>query len=69
MPLRSPSLAVSVSTYVPAVEKIAVLEKPLGVPNVTVPGPLALLQIADTGAPLLPSSVTAPVSNALSPGA
>src|SRR5438445_1618343 len=39
-----PSLAVSASTYVPAAEKVAVVEAAFGLANVTVPGPLDLLQ-------------------------
>jgi hypothetical protein len=40
----APSLTVSFNTYVPMVELRAVVLAVLGVPKVTVPGPLLLLQ-------------------------
>ena len=41
--LRAPSLAVRRRPYVPAAEKVAVVDRAFGFEKVTVPGPLALL--------------------------
>src|SRR2546425_290548 len=64
LPVSAPSLAVSVTTYVPATENVAVLLRAAGFPNVTVPGPLVLLHIVVTGAPPRPSSTADPISSA-----
>jgi hypothetical protein len=65
LPASSPSVAVSVSTYVPPAEKVAVVVKALGVPNVTLPGPLVLVHTVDTAVLLRPSSVKDPESSAV----
>src|SRR5688572_12412871 len=56
-----PSVAVSANTYVPAVEKVAVVAAAPALPNVTVPGPLDLLH-ARMG--VLSMSATEPTSDA-----
>src|SRR5881392_471984 len=62
----SPSFAVSVSTYVPTVEKVAVVIGEAGLANDTVPGPLALLHTEVSDVPVsTPSSTMLPVSAAL----
>src|SRR5437773_2733991 len=66
---RSPSLAVSISTYVPDAEKLAVVTVSFGCANVTVPGPLTLLQVVIGSPPGWPSSVTTPTSDAVTDGA
>lgn len=48
-----PSVAVSLSTYDPNVEKVACVTAEFGLLNVTVPGPLTLLQVSVKG-PLPP---------------
>src|SRR5207237_2987404 len=60
----SPSLAVSISTYVPAVPNVAVVTVSFACANVTVPGPLTLLQVVVGSPPGWPSSVTTPASEA-----
>src|SRR2546425_469505 len=60
--LNWPSLATSVSTYVPAAENVAVVAAELGLANVTVPGPLDLLQVivrALSTSTAVPASVAA----------
>ena len=44
LPLSSESLAVSCKTYVPVVEKLAVVTAEVALLNVTVPGPLTFDQ-------------------------
>src|SRR5437763_1248738 len=51
VPLRAPSLAVSISTYVPAAENVAVVFSSCGCVIVTVPGPLTLLHSVLTSTP------------------
>src|SRR5205814_2834329 len=46
LPVSAPSLALSISTYVPALENVAVVAHSFGCANVTVPGPLTLLHVA-----------------------
>ena len=48
-------------------EKVAFVEAAFGLANVTVPGPLVLLQVMTSGAPLKLSSVTEP-DNVAVPG-
>src|SRR5262245_34750004 len=48
--VSAPSLAVSLSTYVPAVEKMARVSTSATFSNVTVPGPLTLLHVVLTSA-------------------
>jgi hypothetical protein len=64
---RTLSLAVSLKTYVPSIEKLAEVLSALASPNVTVPGPLTLDQVVVTVAGGLgnPSSVALPLSDAL----
>ncbi len=56
------SLAVSRRTYVPAVEKVAVVEAALALAKVTVPGPLTTVHamVRVPGGLGKPSSVTVP---------
>ena len=63
LPVSNESLAESLNTYVPAALKFAVVFKAFGDPNVTVPGPLTMLQVAVTVAGGFgnPSSVAAPL--------
>ena len=64
--VSSPSFAVSVSTYVPTVEKVAVVIGAAGLAKVTVPGPLVLLHSELRAVPVsTPSSTTLPVSAAV----
>src|SRR5882762_426885 len=64
--VSSPSLAVSVSTYVPTVEKVAVVIGAAALVKVTVPGPLVLLHKEVSGdAVSTPSSTTLPASAAV----
>src|SRR5438132_9362852 len=60
--LNWPSLAVSANTYVPAAEKVAVVAGEPGLANVTVPGPLTLLQAMVM---LLSISTAVPASDAV----
>ncbi len=61
------SLAVSCNTYVPSTEKVTAVPGEPGFANVTVPGPLTLLQAAVTAAPAgSPSTVTVPAN--IAPG-
>ena len=46
--LCTPSEAVSCKTYVPEVEKLAVVDSALTLPNLTVPGPLNADQVVVT---------------------
>src|SRR5438105_1895768 len=55
----SPSLAVSVNTYVPGDEKVAVVERRFAFPNVTVPGPLVFVHVVTSGL-TMPSSLAEP---------
>src|SRR5256712_4704624 len=64
LPVSAPSLALSISTYVPALENVAVVAHSFGCANVTVPGPLTLLHVAMGSPPGNPSSVTVPASAA-----
>src|SRR5438067_8595210 len=64
VPVSSPSLALNISTYVPAVENVAVVDNSFGCENVTVPGPLTLLHVTIGSPPGSPSSVTVPESAA-----
>src|SRR3989475_768591 len=57
-----PSLAVRASTYVPPTEKVAVVAGELALANVTVPGPLTLLQKIVR---VLSTSVAVPASKAV----
>src|SRR5437763_9294012 len=63
----APSLPASCSTYVPAVENVAVVTLALAFANVTVPGPLTFVQVVVTtpGGFGSPSSVTVPFRLAL----
>jgi hypothetical protein len=63
LPDRALSLAVSLSTYAPAAEKETVVLTELALPNVTVPGPLTILQVVVTapGGFGNPSSLTVPL--------
>ena len=64
----SPSLAVSVSTYVPIAEKVTLEPGAVASPKATRPGPLVLLHWIVSGVPVsTPSSLTTPLS-ALSAG-
>jgi hypothetical protein len=65
--LSVPSDAVSRSTYDPATVNVAVVVSAAGVPNVTVPGPLTLVQafVTDAGGLGNPSSVTVPTKLAV----
>jgi len=64
--VNTESLPVSLRTYAPATLKAAVVEAEAALPNVTVPGPLTLLEAAVTGPPMgNPSSLTEPVRVAL----
>src|SRR5438093_480209 len=57
------SVAVRLRTYVPAVENVAVVASAVASVNVTVPGPLTLLQSTDT---IVPSgSLAVPASDAV----
>jgi hypothetical protein len=61
--LRAESLALSRKTYVPAAPNDAVVEVALALANVTVPGPLILLQVEVSVEPCgKPSSVAVPLS-------
>lgn len=62
-----PSLAVSRSTYVPAAPKLAVVDTLVGLANVTVPGPEALVHMKPTatGGFGSPSSFAVPFSVAV----
>src|SRR2546422_10007496 len=64
VPLSAPSFAVSISTYVPGAEKLAVVFSSSGCANVTIPGPLTWLHAVLTSMPGNPSSVYVPVSTA-----
>jgi hypothetical protein len=55
------SLAVNRSTYVPEVEKPAVVESALTFPNVTVPGPLDFDQVVVNTPDGKPSSLAVPL--------
>src|SRR5947199_4720167 len=58
----APSVAVKRSTWIPAVENIAVVVSALGFPNVTGPDPLTWLQVTVSVLPSgRPSSVAVPV--------
>ena len=46
-------------------ENVAVVESAAALPNVTVPGPLTLLQVVVTPVPGTPSSVAVPASEAV----
>ena len=60
---NSLSLAVNRSTYVPAVENVAVVLNARALANVTVPGPLTLVHITVSALPNgKPSSVAVPTS-------
>jgi hypothetical protein len=61
------SLAVSLSTYVPSIEKLAVVLSALASPNVTVPGPLTFDHVVVNVAGGLgnPSSLAVPLRSAL----
>src|SRR5687768_2363437 len=64
--LREPSLAVRRSTYEPAAEKLAAVSTAAALPNVTVPGPVILLQAVVIAEPVgRPSSVTVPLRAAV----
>src|SRR5947199_10399342 len=57
----APSVAVKRSTWIPAVENIAVVVSALGFPNVTGPDPLTWLQVTVSVLPSgRPSSVSVP---------
>jgi hypothetical protein len=60
---RALSFAVSLSTYVPSIEKLAVVFNAFALPNVTVPGPLTFDQVVVSIAGGLgnPSSVAVPL--------
>src|SRR4029453_12626539 len=64
----SPSLAVSISTYEPDALNVAVVTVSFGCANVTVPGPLTLLQVVTRSPPGMPSSVATPTSDAVVDG-
>src|SRR5256712_3952618 len=64
LPASTPALALNISTYVPALENVAVVWNSFGCANVTVPGPLTLLHVAIGTPPGSPSSVTVPASAA-----
>ena len=66
LPINAPSLAVKIRTYVPLVEKLAVVARWDAFAKVTVPGPLTLLQVVVTtpGGFGSPSSVTVPERDA-----
>ena len=57
---NTPSLAVKRNTYVPTTENVAVVRNELGLPNLTVPGPLTKLQVAVSLPRGSPSSVAVP---------
>ena len=57
---NTPSLAVNRNTYVPATENVAVVRNELGLPNITVPGPLTKLQVSVSFPTGSPSSVAVP---------
>src|SRR5881392_1652644 len=61
LPESSPSDAVSVSTYVPVAEKLTLVAADAALPNVTIPGPLVLVQSVVTGTAVMPSSVNEPL--------
>src|SRR3989442_1818706 len=63
-PVSAPSFALSINTYVPALENVAVVAHSFGCAKVTMPGPLALLHVAMGSTPGSPSSLTAPESDA-----
>lgn len=60
---RAPSVAANFRTYVPGVEKEAVVAGAAALPKVTVPGPFTLLHVTVTapGGFGRPSSVTVPL--------
>src|SRR5438046_217381 len=58
-----PSSPVSVRTYVPAADRLAVVLSAVASPNVTFPGPPFFVQTVVTGTPEAPSSVTVPASD------
>src|SRR5437764_3716848 len=66
LPVSAPSLALSISTYVPALENVAAVAHSFGCANVTAPGPPTLLHVAIGSPPGNPSSVTVPESEARS---
>src|SRR5207249_9146321 len=71
LPERAPSLTVSLSVYTPPAEKVTAVLVAVGSSNVTVPGPLALLQVYVNapGGFGIPSSVAEPFKSALGVGA
>ena len=60
--VRAVSDALSCSTYVPAVVKLAVVLKELGLPNVTAAGPLDIDHVVVSVPEGKPSSVAVPVN-------
>jgi len=62
--LNAPSEAVSCKTYVPEVEKLAVVDRALPLPNVTVPGPLDFDQVVVSVPDGKPSSLAEPLKAA-----
>jgi hypothetical protein len=64
--VRAPSLAVSLSTYVPGELKLTAVLSEFAFPKLTVPGPLTLLQVVVSVAGGLgrPSSVALPAKEA-----
>ena len=62
--VSAPSFALSISTYVPALENVAVVAHSFGCAKVTVPGPLTLLHVPIGSPPGSPSSLTVPESDA-----
>ena len=67
LPESALSFAVSLKTYVPTAENVAVAFRDVGVVNVTVPGPLTFVQetVTSPGGDGRPSSETDPASVAV----
>ena len=62
--VSAPSFALSISTYVPALENVAVVASSCENAKVTVPGPLTWLHVEIGSPPGRPSSVMVPESDA-----
>src|SRR5437773_10533084 len=64
LPVSAPSLALSISTYVPALENVAVVAHSLGCANVTAPRPLTLPHVASRATRPRPASLPLPAGDA-----
>ncbi len=60
--LNTPSVAVRRNTYVPVLPNVTEVRAPFAVPNVTLDGPLTLVQLELTLLLGSPSSATVPLS-------